>query len=65
MVKDITPPDISIENFRKEERHSFLDYIRGGLCMNLVVGIDFTASNKEPHLPDSLHHIGADTLNLY
>lgn len=39
---------------------SFLDYINAGLDMNLVIGVDFTASNGEPHLNTSLHYLGSD-----
>jgi len=34
---------------------TFLDYIRGGCEINMVVGIDFTASNGDPRNPTSLH----------
>lgn len=33
--------------------------------MTLVVGIDFTASNKDPEDPKSLHHLNPPNLNLY
>jgi len=35
-----------------------LDYIAGGTQINLVVAIDFTESNGDPKMPDSLHYIG-------
>jgi len=37
---------------------TFLDYISGGTQINLVVAIDFTESNGDPNMPDSLHYIG-------
>ncbi|GAB0490811.1 hypothetical protein MMPV_002049 [Pyropia vietnamensis] len=37
---------------------TFLDYIMGGCEVNLVVAIDFTASNGDPTRPGTLHHIG-------
>ena len=40
-----------------EKRHSFLEFIRGGCELNLLVAIDFTASNGAPSLPSSLHYI--------
>lgn len=33
--------------------------------MTLVVGIDFTASNKDPEDPTSLHYMNVPQLNLY
>jgi hypothetical protein len=33
-----------------------MDYIQGGIQLNLVVAIDFTASNQNPHHPSSLHY---------
>jgi len=40
------------------ETPTFLDYIAGGTQINLVVAIDFTESNGDPKMPDSLHYIG-------
>ena len=37
---------------------SFLDYINAGLDMNLLIGVDFTASNGDPTFYNSLHHLG-------
>ena len=42
--------------FEIEEEPSFLDYIRGGCEIGLVVGIDFTASNGNPNYAGSLHY---------
>jgi hypothetical protein len=39
-------------------RITFLDYIKGGLEIALVIGIDFTASNGHPGDPNSLHFMG-------
>ena len=36
---------------------TFLDYIKGGLRLNLVVAVDMTASNGDPASPHSLHYI--------
>lgn len=38
-------------------RQSFLDYIFAGFELSFLVAIDFTASNGNPHLEDSLHYI--------
>ncbi|KAI7845503.1 hypothetical protein COHA_000926 [Chlorella ohadii] len=37
-------------------RPSFLDYIRGGVELSFIVGIDYTASNGDPRDPASLHY---------
>jgi hypothetical protein len=50
---------------RNEKEYSFLDYLRGGIQINLTIGIDFTSSNKNYNLPDSLHYIGSQNMNSY
>ena len=40
------------------KNYTFLDYIRGGMQINLTVGIDFTGSNGDPTKPFSLHYLG-------
>ena len=40
-----------------ERHHSFPEYVRGGLQLNFIVGIDFTGSNGDPRLVDSLHYV--------
>jgi len=44
---------------------SFLDYIKGGLELNLHVGIDFTASNLDVYNPESLHYMNPHQPNQY
>ncbi|CAI0383687.1 unnamed protein product [Linum tenue] len=46
-----------VDNFLEKEQHSFLDYISGGYELNFMVAVDFTASNGDPRLSDSLHYI--------
>lgn len=46
-----------VERFSEAKRLTFLDYITGGCEMNFMVAIDFTASNGNIRLPDSLHYI--------
>ncbi|GFS16625.1 copine-3 [Elysia marginata] len=48
-----------------QREYSFLDYIFGGLQMNLTFGIDFTASNGHPGAPTSLHFIDYQHPNEY
>lgn len=47
---------IYIQNCHVEEKSTFLDFLRGGLELNFVVAIDFTASNGNPSQIDSLHY---------
>uniref|UniRef100_A0A0C9QWW9 TSA: Wollemia nobilis Ref_Wollemi_Transcript_2443_2067 transcribed RNA sequence n=1 Tax=Wollemia nobilis TaxID=56998 RepID=A0A0C9QWW9_9CONI len=46
-----------VDKFLVSTRHSFLDYITSGYELNFMVAIDFTASNGNPRLPDSLHYL--------
>ena len=41
------------------KNYSFIDYLRGGMQINLTVAIDFTGSNGAPNMPNSLHYLGA------
>jgi Ca2+-dependent lipid-binding protein len=36
---------------------SFLDYLKGGMQLNVVASIDFTGSNGDPRSPSSLHYV--------
>uniref|UniRef100_A0A7C9DPK1 C2 domain-containing protein n=1 Tax=Opuntia streptacantha TaxID=393608 RepID=A0A7C9DPK1_OPUST len=46
-----------VEEFLESVQYTFLDYLAGGCELNFMVAIDFTASNGNPRLPDSLHYI--------
>ena len=50
---------------KNEKQYTFLDYLRGGIQINLTIGIDFTSSNKNYNLPESLHYIGSENMNSY
>jgi hypothetical protein len=39
--------------------YNFIDYVSGGLELNVTVAIDFTGSNGDPRQPGTLHHFGA------
>ena len=41
------------------KNYSFIDYLRGGMQINLSIAIDFTASNLEPNDPKSLHYLSS------
>ena len=45
--------------------YKFLDYLRGGLQISLIIGIDFTQSNGDPLNVNSLHYIGGNPPNSY
>jgi len=47
------------------EEFKFLDYLRGGLQLSMIFGIDYTASNGEPTEKTSLHYISPDSYNNY
>lgn len=47
------------------EEVSFMDYIRSGTQMHFAVAIDFTASNRAPNEPQSLHYLSAYKPNSY
>ena len=49
---------ITFTQVSSEAMPTFLDYIIGGTQINLVIAIDFTESNRDPKLQDSLHYIG-------
>jgi len=44
---------------------TFFDYLRSGLQLNLITAIDFTASNRNPTDPRSLHYIVPNQFNQY
>lgn len=44
---------------------SFMDYIRGGTKIHFALAIDFTASNKPPTDPQSLHYLNPQRPNSY
>ncbi|PON97476.1 Protein BONZAI [Trema orientale] len=46
-----------VDKFTESVQHTFLDYLAGEFELNFMVAIDFTASNGNPRLPDSLHYI--------
>ena len=36
--------------------NTVIDYLRGGMEVNVVVAIDYTGSNGNPALPNTLHY---------
>ena len=56
---------IFLKQFRVNTVPTFLDYLRGGMQMNLMVSIDFTGSNGDPAQPTSLHYMNPVQPNQY
>ncbi|XP_033988304.1 copine-3-like isoform X2 [Trematomus bernacchii] len=56
---------ICINNCQVEKQYTFLDYIMGGCQINFTIAIDFTASNGNPNVPNSLHFINPAGYNEY
>ncbi|XP_021360140.1 copine-3-like isoform X2 [Mizuhopecten yessoensis] len=57
--------DLRIIKFRVDRQHSLIDYLRGGLHLNLMIAIDFTASNGSLNDIHSLHNIRDLDANPY
>ncbi|KAF4677641.1 hypothetical protein FOL47_000101 [Perkinsus chesapeaki] len=54
-----------LDNVELVKHVSFLEYVEGGLEINLIVAIDFTFSNGDPNLPTSLHYYDPGRANDY
>ncbi|KAK2858644.1 hypothetical protein Q5P01_003264 [Channa striata] len=56
---------IIIKQCKIVKEYTFLDYIMGGCQINFTIAIDFTGSNGDPRLPQSLHYINPQGYNEY
>lgn len=56
---------LSVNHAAIVQEYSFLDYLAGGVQLNLAVGIDYTASNGNPAQPTSLHYRAPGGRNSY
>ncbi|KAK8870717.1 hypothetical protein M9Y10_008604 [Tritrichomonas musculus] len=58
---------ITVTKMSLDQRYNFYDYIHGGIQLNLITAIDFTASNRDPRNPSSLHYFApsGDSMNQY
>ena len=56
---------LDLVSVQLKQEASFLEYIFGGVDLNVHVAIDFTASNGNPLQPSSLHFINRHTPNKY
>ncbi|CAM8984301.1 unnamed protein product [Rhodiola kirilowii] len=53
----ILETQLFVDKYIESTDSTFLDYLAAGFEFNLMVAIDFTASNGNSRLPDSLHYI--------
>ena len=52
-------------NFKMIKKNSFIDYLKGGMQINMEIAIDYTASNGDPQKPISHHYINGHFPNNY
>lgn len=55
--KDSSPGILNLVKFDKEINYPFIDYLRGGMEINLITCIDYTSSNRTPSDKNSLHYM--------
>ncbi len=46
-----------ISEISKQKTNTFLEYIFGGIKIDLTIAIDLTLSNGDPNSTDSLHYL--------
>lgn len=56
---------VDVLNCFVQKSHSMIDYLRGGLQINLMVAIDFTGSNGDPRQPGTNHYGAGQYPNNY
>jgi hypothetical protein len=61
MARVAVSPSVPSERF---DQPNFVDYLSGGMELNVTVAIDFTGSNGDPRKPGTLHHLSS-TKNYY
>jgi len=54
-----------INDFQIIHKPTFFEYIAGGLELDILVAVDFTASNEDPKDPKSLHFMNPRGFNKY
>jgi hypothetical protein len=59
------PGMIVLEHFQMVSKPSFIDYLKGGLELNMIIAVDFTGSNGTPSSPSSLHYMNPSSPNQY
>jgi len=56
---------IFFKNVDMVKVYDFLEYIAGGCQISLMIAVDFTASNGNPQVPNSLHFLNPNGYNQY
>jgi hypothetical protein len=66
-VEILAPPFLAPPVAPPPSRPKFVDYLSGGLELQMSVAVDFTGSNGDPRKPGTLHHIerSSGQLNNY
>lgn len=54
-----------LRSIRVVKLASFLEFVFGGMQINFTVAVDFTGSNGNPRMPDSLHYMDPYRPNQY
>lgn len=67
LIKSSKSTDIKliIHEFNLKDKHTFLEYVRGGCEISMMIAIDFTKSNGDPALETSLHYLDSERPNEY
>jgi len=56
---------VDVVDCQLEKSFTMIDYLRGGLQINMLVAIDFTGSNGDPRVPGTLHYGSGQLVNNY
>lgn len=64
-AKTKKPGGLLLEQLQLVTVPSFIDFLRGGLQLNLAIAFDFTGSNGVPSQPSSLHYMNPKQPNQY
>ncbi len=56
---------IKLDGVKEFIKPTFLDYLRGGEQINVMVAVDYTGSNGDPRKSNSLHYIRQGVQNQY
>ena len=64
--KKVKAGEIRFNSIQLIRKPTFCDYVRSGLQLNMITAIDYTASNRDPRDPRSLHYLRTDgMMNQY